>query len=194
MDELKEVVSIDRKIMFDQACRVFLEEITVLLCLMSLIYKQNILSFLILVSVVIYTVVKSCKDHDFGFGLCKYTIFFVFISEYLIVLLNMSTYSTNAWPKEIKVNNTYPNDIFDYNIPICFGMTHNYTSVYNETIVFATPTKVVNLNTLSFYSILFVNPPLKGLWFDYGVIMLIYIYLNWTGFWLVGTPHKIIPS
>jgi len=39
MDELKEVVSIDRKIMFDEACKVFLEEITVLLCLISLIYK-----------------------------------------------------------------------------------------------------------------------------------------------------------
>jgi len=111
MDELKEVVSIDSKIMFDQACRVFLEEISVLLCLMSLIYKQNIYSFLILVAVVIYTIVKFRKAREFGFGLCKYTIFFVFISEYLIMLLNVSSYSTNAWPKEISgVNNIYPND------------------------------------------------------------------------------------
>jgi hypothetical protein len=50
------------------------------------------------------------------------------------------------------------------------------------------------MRTLSFYGITFDKTPLKGLWFDFMVTVLIYFYLTFFNFWLVTTPHKIVPS
>jgi hypothetical protein len=56
LDELNLNLSIKSRIRFDMACHVLMEELIVLLCLMSLIYKQNILSFIIYFVVIFYTV------------------------------------------------------------------------------------------------------------------------------------------
>jgi hypothetical protein len=102
----------------------------------------------------------------------------------------MSSYSTKAWPDQILVNNVYPNQEFYYfNIPICFSLSSNYTTVPTLGDV-----KTVNLRTLNFYSTDLENKPLNGLWIDFMVTVLIYFYLNSFNFWLVSTPHKIVPS
>ena len=54
-----------------------MEEIIVLLCLLSLIYKQNILSFLIYFVVLFYTFKRFTSRK--AISLCKYTILFVFL-------------------------------------------------------------------------------------------------------------------
>ena len=99
-----------------------MEELIVLLCLMSLIYKQNILSFIIYIVVIFYTVQRFRSRS--AISLCKYTILFVFLLQYGLAVLNMSSYSTKNWPTQILVNNVYPNsEYYYYNIPLFFSLS-----------------------------------------------------------------------
>ncbi len=103
----------------------------------------------------------------------------------------MSTYSTSNWPNQILVNNVYPNQqYYYYNIPICFTLSTNYTTIDPG----AQQVKSVDLKTLSFYSIDLNSKSVNGLWIDFMVTVLIYFYLNAFNFWLVATPHKIVLS
>ena len=77
LKELNVILSVKSKIRFDMAGRVLMEELIVLLCLMSLIYKQNILSFIIYFVVIYYTFQRFRSRT--AISLCKYTILFVFL-------------------------------------------------------------------------------------------------------------------
>lgn len=77
MDELNYNLSIKSRIQFDMAGRTFMEEFIVMLCLFSLIYKQNILSFLIYSVVLYYTALRFNSKK--AIALCKYTILLVFV-------------------------------------------------------------------------------------------------------------------
>lgn len=99
-----------------------------LLCIMSLIYKQNILSFIIYFVVLFYTLRRFSSRK--AISLCKYTILVVFLTQYALAVLNMSSYSSGDWPSQILVNNVYPNSQFYYfNIPVCFTLSRNSTII-----------------------------------------------------------------
>lgn len=187
--ELDELLTIKSRIRFHQSCRILFEEIIVLLCILSLIYKQNILSFLIY-SVVLYYAIKRFSSRK-AISLCKYTILVVFIFQYLFIVLNMSTYSTFGWPTQIQIYNVYPNQQYYYfNIPICFALSQNLTSIAPN----APPVKTVNLELFSFYGLDLQSDSFEGLWVDFLITVLIYFYLNSFNFWLVATPHKVVIS
>ena len=90
--ELDDLLAIKNKIRFDSAGRIVLEELIVFLCLLSLIYRQNMFSFLIYFVVIFYTLLRGKSRNALSF--CKYVILGVFFFQYLLAVLNMSSYNT----------------------------------------------------------------------------------------------------
>ena len=101
------------------AVRILIEELIVLLILVSLIYKQNILSYFLFVVVLIYTIFRFRTRR--AFTPCRYTVMAIIIIQYGMAVFNMTSYSSNKWPIQLLVDNVYPNrrDYF-FNVPLFF--------------------------------------------------------------------------
>lgn len=122
-----------------------------LLCIFSLIYKQNILSYIIYLVVLYYAIRRFTSRRAISW--CKYTILLILILQYLCIVVNESSYNTYGWPDEILSYEVYPNlQYYYYNIPICFALSQNYTTIPNPSPGAGTlQVKTINLETLSFY-------------------------------------------
>ena len=90
--ELDDLLAIKNKIRFDISGRIILEESIVFLCLLSLFYRQNIFSFLTYFVVIFYTFLRDKSRIALSF--CKYVVLGVFLFQYFLAVLNMSSYNT----------------------------------------------------------------------------------------------------
>ena len=53
---------------------------------------------------------------------------------------------------------------------------------------------LINTDVCNFFGISVSGRTLNGLWIDFFVVVLMYIYLNNAGLWLLEVPFKVISS
>ena len=53
---------------------------------------------------------------------------------------------------------------------------------------------LINTDVCNFFGISVSGRTLNGLWIDFFVVVLMYIYLNNAGLWLLEIPFKVISS
>jgi hypothetical protein len=100
-----------------------------MLVFISLIYKQNIFSFVLFVVLCYYTIQKFRNANPML--LVRYTVVTVILLEYLLALTNLSSYNSPAiFPGQLTrrddglIDTVYPNpDQLYYSIPWYFNVT-----------------------------------------------------------------------
>ena len=167
-----------------------LQNIIVLLVWFSCIYKQNIVSMFLYVILVIY----SQRRTPITLLLVRTSIAVLIVLQYWIDVFDLSSYnSPKPFPEQV-VNTTqghavYPNqDQFFYNIPVL--LSFNATRDDQGQII----SSEVNLNVTSYFCMDIERRKMNGLWLDYLVTILVYLYFNTTNLWLLFKPIKVTRS
>lgn len=131
MAEIKPRLKIKRQILTDCAKKAIMIELIIMLVWFSCIYKQNIFSFFLFVVLVIHT--YSYKFSINTFNYVRYTVATIFITQYIIALLCLSSYNTPSKVPHQLLNyknstegnfTVYPNAYQNYfAIPVYFNLS-----------------------------------------------------------------------
>ena len=168
--------------------KAFMENLTILLVWCSCIYKQNIVSMILFIFLVLYSFYKNSTT----LLLVRTAVSILMVLQYCADLIDFSSYnSPKRVPDYLKGEGQliYPNeDSFFYGIPYIFSRN----ATQNETghIIDAT----VNLNYTSYFMLDLEKRRMNGLWIDFIVTVLVAVYFNTCSFWILFRPVKIIMS
>ena len=112
------MININSRLRLYRAGKKLLENFCILLVWFSCIYKQNILSMVLFISLIIYTYHRSGNT----LLLVRSTVVVLFVVQYWLEVMNLSHYnSPKQIPEHIRgVNQTvYPNaDHYYYDVPV----------------------------------------------------------------------------
>jgi hypothetical protein len=92
LEELRPLLQVKYKLKTDLANKNLIQEIAIMLVFISMIYKQNIYSFILYVVLIYYTIQKFRKANPML--LVRYTVVFVILLEYALALTNLSSYNS----------------------------------------------------------------------------------------------------
>ncbi len=171
-----------------QGAKFIIQELAIMLVFFSLIYKQSILSFVLLVTVIYYTVCRF--SHKNPTTLVRYVTVAVILTQYLLALTNLSSYnSPSIFPYQLRTTATttgaetvYPNPSnYYFAMPWYFKATSQQFDGEPE----------VNVGVLNFFAIAVGGRVLNGMWIDLIVVVIMYVYLNNLNLWLINKPYKV---
>lgn len=114
--------------------KILLQEVAIMLVFISLIYEQSILSFILFIIMLYYTIQKF-RAHGNPMLLVRYFVVLLILVQYILALVSLSSYNS---PKQVPniltfdgVNNTvYPNSQqYYFYTPLYFYLTSSTNSV-----------------------------------------------------------------
>lgn len=98
--ELSELLEIKYKLKMELAIKILIQETAIALVFVSLIYKQSVLSFILYVVLVYYTIQKFRRSNPML--LVRYIIILVILIQYVLALTNLSSYnSPKQFPSQL---------------------------------------------------------------------------------------------
>lgn len=150
----------------------------------SLIYKQNILSFVLYIVLVYYTIQKFRKRNPML--LVRYTVVLLILIEYFFALTNLSSYnSPTPLPASLTAAGVYPNPSqYFFNIPWEFRVTEQTYQGLPQ----------ISIAVFQFFGVSVGPRQLNGLWLDFSVVIFMFVYLNNFSIWIIKKEFKIVPS
>jgi hypothetical protein len=164
-----------------------LENLCILLVWFSCIFKQNILSMVLFVFLVIYTYHRSVTT----LLMVRSIVVIIFVLQYWLEVFNLSDYnSPKPFPSHIVGDGQiYPNaDHFYYKVP--FILHFNMTTDATTSVV----TSTTNLEYMSYISMDAGNRKLNGIWIDFVMTIVVAIYFSLCNFWMLFRPVKVTQS
>jgi len=164
-----------------------IQELAIMLVFFSLIYKQSILSFVLLVTVIYYTICRF--SHKNPTMLVRYVTVAVILTQYLLALTNLSSYnSPSIFPYQLRTTSTTGEETVYPNPNNYYFATPWYFKATSQQFDGAPK---VNVGVLNFLSIAVGGRVLNGMWIDFIVVVIMYVYLNNLNLWLINKPYKV---
>lgn len=175
------LLQIKNKLLVHHGLRFIIYELAIMLVFFSLIYKQSILSFILLIAVVYYIVLKF--SHKNPTALVRYVTVAVILIQYLMALTNLTSYnSPSPFPHQLRmdgdVSTVYPN-------PTNWFLSNPwYFDATNEVSDRGEPK--ITVKVCNFFGIPVAGRMLNGMWIDFLVVVIMYFYLNNYNMWLLN--------